>query len=483
MTLPSRAAAVRGDEYQYAIGWVAACRALDEADIVSVTIEDGEAGYFDDIVIRCTTQADEYIQVKSSNYGNVVIDDDWLMKSVGEKGLSPLRHFYETWRQLSTSDRPFILTLLTNRGFSHDHELLSKLRDLSTNRVDIEQLRGKSSRTVAGKVRDAWAKHLEINVADLLEFVGVVRWQHSDTEADWDSRAKPLMRLSGLRHDDEAVTVGKSIVRSWVTSGAGAQTRSDIRRQVAEKNILARSGVLTFAIHAIDKQETAVLPNVTVDFTDLYEGDDSFNRFQLIDPSDWSSVISPKLRAAARELEAYRTRRVHVTGSLRLPLWFAVGRELPDVRTWVLSLDQHNDEWITSATPQVGVKPKLLSDIDVGQGSELAVAIGLTTNPTDVVHKYLQRSNVPVAKLIVIGPDGDLGHDSVQSNGWLTAWVRQAREKARSEVQRIEARHVHLFMSAPASLALMLGHQWNVMPSTTLYEFDRVSYFPTITVS
>lgn len=40
--------------------------------------------------------------------------------------------------------------------------------------------------------------------------------------------------------------------------------------------------------------------------------------------------------------------RVYVSGSMRLPLWFAIGRELPDVRQWTLSLDQHGQEWQTS---------------------------------------------------------------------------------------------------------------------------------------
>jgi hypothetical protein len=33
---------------------------------------------------------------------------------------------------------------------------------------------------------------------------------------------------------------------------------------------------------------------------------------------------------------------------MRLPLWFAIGRELPDVQQWTLSLDQHGQKWQTS---------------------------------------------------------------------------------------------------------------------------------------
>jgi hypothetical protein len=239
---------------------------------------------------------------------------------------------------------------------------------------------------------------------------------------------------------------------------------------------------LTLAVHAIDQQETSVLSNVTVNFVELYEGEDSFSRYHLRNPEDWRDVVMPKLREASKTLEAYRTRRVHVVGSMRLPLWFAVGRELPDVRTWVLSIDQRTEEWVTNAPPEPDIDP-MIDEIILDQGAELAVVVGLTINPVDEVRRFLVENKVPIARLVVVGPNGKPGNDAVRSNEWLTAWVRVAREQIRRVAQSIGAQRVHLFMSGPASSALMLGHQWNVMPPTLLYEYDRVSYFPTISVS
>lgn len=39
---------------------------------------------------------------------------------------------------------------------------------------------------------------------------------------------------------------------------------------------------------------------------------------------------------------------------------------------------------------------------------------------------------------------------------------------------------VHLFMACPAGVALMLGHQWNLLPATTVYECAH-TYVPTVT--
>jgi hypothetical protein len=92
------------------------------------------------------------------------------------------------------------------------------------------------------------------------------------------------MRLVGLGGDDEAVILGKALVRRWVTDGAGQMSRNDIRKAVAETGLLARRGTLVLAVHAIDRQLTAMPANVEVDLVHLYDGADSFSRVQLHDP-------------------------------------------------------------------------------------------------------------------------------------------------------------------------------------------------------
>src|ERR1700684_1802599 len=106
MTLAPRAAAIRGDDYQHAVGWVAACQALNDPDVESVSIEDAGGGHFDDVVTGRRSGPDVYIQVKSSNSGNVIIDESWLITPATIGGRSPLQHFHDTWRDLTGRQRP-----------------------------------------------------------------------------------------------------------------------------------------------------------------------------------------------------------------------------------------------------------------------------------------------------------------------------------------------------------------------------------------
>ena len=479
MVLRPRAAAIRGDDYQHAVGWYWACEMLADPDIDSVTIEDASAGSFDDVVVRRRSGTTRYIQVKSSNYGNVVVDQEWLLTPATAKGRSPLQHFHHTYLALRSEGGPFTLELWTNRGFDHTNPLLGELLDQKHDRIDTAALKGRSPTSRIGAERDAWSAHLGISTAELAEFLDYMLWKQTDSELDWRQRAKPLMKLAGLRSDHEAVQLGVGIVHNWVTDGRGTQTTDDVRREVAQHGLLARDGTLLLAVHGIDRDPTAAQPNVELDFVDLYVGDDSFSRKQLKNPSDWDDVVRAAIDDAAKALGAYRVRHVHIAGALRHPMWFAVGRALPQVKKWVLSMEQVNAEWRTDAEPEP-ITPRRMADTNIGQGADLAFVVGLTGDPTQDVEGFIRASGIPVGRLLVLGPPGAPGVTAVPSDGWAMGWTRATREIVRAAANELSSSIVHAFFFCPAGIALMLGHQWNLMRPTVIYEFVGSSYEATI---
>jgi hypothetical protein len=166
---------------------------------------------------------------------------------------------------------------------------------------------------------------------------------------------------------------------------------------------------------------------------------------------------------------------------MRLPVWFAIGRALPDVRGWVLSLEQRGEEWRTDAVADTGVEPTVIAEAELDAGADLAVVLAITNDPTVEVMEHLRSEQTPVGRVLVLGPDGEVGKDAARGAGWTMAWTRAARERARTAVEG--ARRLHLFMAVPAAAALMAGHQWNLLPPTTVYEHLRPGYAPTIEVS
>lgn len=484
MTKPARGAVLRGDDYQHIIGLFHACRVLTDPELESVSIEDANGGAFDDVVVRAAASSGrphEYIQVKSGVYLESVIDQDWLVKVRTEKGKSPLQHFYSTWVEVTSKGEPFVLQLISNKNYDHN-DLILKLIDLRTNKIGYEKLEALTPRSKGGKQLSSWAKHLGITAGELKDFLTAVEFVRGESDGSWESRAATLMRNAGLRDDDDALSRGRKMVRDWVISGVGLRFTDDIRAETAAKKLLARDGELVLAIHAIDRARLSHRPNAEIDIVDLYPDVDPFERRELSDPADWESVVLPKLTAVKKDLQGFNSRKLHVTAQMRLPMYFAVGRTFPDVGGWVLSTDQRDVTWSTTTKLEDAVVD-VRSDERLGDGPDLAVAIALTYDPTADVRDYVTSSEIPVGRILSLSTPGAPSKTSVPGPGWAADWVRGAREKIRGVARAMPATQVHLFISSPAGIAFFLGHDWNLIPSTTVYDHLGVrGYAPTMTL-
>ena len=158
MSLSRRAAAVRGDDYHHAVAWLWVCRMLQAPEMIqSVSVEDAEGGAFDDVVVRRSVGGDFYIQAKSSNYGDKIIDGDWLLTAAAPGGKSPLRRFHETYLRLSETGERLTLELRTNRGFDHANPLLGGLLDQKHDKIATDRMLAAGSRSAVGSGQDVAA--------------------------------------------------------------------------------------------------------------------------------------------------------------------------------------------------------------------------------------------------------------------------------------------------------------------------------------
>lgn len=480
MNLPARAASVRGDDFQYTLGWHWACRAIAEPGIATVSIEDAGAGSFDDIVVRRHDGRHRYQQAKNSNASDVIVDEVWLFTATG-KGKSPLQHYHDSWKQLRHDGQP-TFELLANRGLDHTHPLL-KLRDRNTNLL-VPKAAAATQRSDAGKALKRWAAALDISTEDLLDFLQYFQLVMTDNETSWRDRTKPWMRLAGLRDDDTAVRVGVDIVREWVKSGAGPRTPDQIRKAAAEAGLLVDSGRLVLAVHAIDDKTSAHLPTRQFDWVELFDGDSGRTRRVLKDPDGWPALTT-QLAVAEKDLGGFGVRRLLVEGAMRLPLWFAVGATFPDVRGWELEVEQRDAIWTTATATAPALaedEAVLLDDPQTLLGStDVAVVISLTHDAAPDVVRHVSAHRLAGTVISLTTKTGP-GKDSIRNGAHARTWSRSARDLLREEIRKLEqpARRLHLFLAAPGGAALLLGHDWNLLPETVVYELVDNSYVSTV---
>lgn len=484
MTLPARAAAVRGDDYQYVFGLCCAGRLLVEPQFESVSIEDSDGGAFDDVVLRATPTSGwrhEYNQLKSGNYRETIIDTKWLLTSKSTNGRSPLQHFHSTWTALVAAGKPFVLRLVSNKNFDHNDPLLGRIDQISE-QIPVEYLRSLRQRSKSGKSLGSWAAHLGVDVDQIIEFLADVEWVAGGTEGSRAREASNFLRTAGFRHDDDAITRGVDIVRTWVKTGAGVRTKDDVRAEFATAGLLARTGELVLAVHAIDKAPLPHRPNAEIDIVGLYPDVDPFERRELIDPNNWKNEVLRQLDAARDDLRGFRSRHLHVIAQMRLPMYFAVGRTFSDVAGWVVSTDQRGVTWSTASDLEPAMF-EVRSDLRLHSGPEVAVAVALAQDPTRDIQDYIDRAGLPVGRFVTFSSQGAPHRGAVPGPGWAVDWVRQARDKLRHIVGDTSAPRIHLFLAAPAGLALILGHDWNLLPATIVYDYAPSTsvYVPTVT--
>lgn len=479
MNLAARAADLRGNEFQHARAWRYAVDSLTDPDIVSVSVEDRDGGAFDDIVVRRVSAPNLYEQAKSSNYGNTIIDQEWLFTKRTEGGRSPLQHFFRTWQEVRERGESAQFNLVTNRGFDSTNRILGQARDQWDSRIVASRLEG-GTKTANGRALKEWAEHLGIDRTVLLAFLADLRLVTTPDMTDIYRDIAQAQKNAGLRGDPQSVTFGVAVVRDWVMTGRRPVPRDEIASDVLAANLVDVTADVRLVVHGIDRLQ-GVPAAVELDFIDLYLGDSPQDRRELRDPGLWESEVLPRMRAVGTRVEGYGVNGLRIEGWMRLPMWFAIGRVFPRVRNWRLSTTQNGEDWILKSTGVVN--PAVVTDDDGFGGTDLAVVIEISSGVELAVRQWIEAGSASIHRLLVLQPDQGPSQTAVPDAGWLMAWVDGARGEILARTGA--APHVHLFMSTPASAALALGHQWNLMPATTVYEWlpQSRSYVPTLTTS
>jgi hypothetical protein len=459
-------ARIRGDDYQHVCAWLQALRALQpESGIVAIGIEDPEAGSVDDVTVYRDDQTQEFFQAKSAVDGREAVSVEWLMEPSRAGGPSILQRFFQIWND-GAEGRRTKLTLVTNRPPAAGDPLMA-LRDGRDGTV-AARLKEAPPRSRAGAVRRELANHLRATEEELLAFLANVTFKVSRLHDELKEQAWPLMYAVGLRYDEEALALALGIVRGWVTAGRRRLATDEVRRAIEP---LRRAGDLPAAslvIQAIDRDPMPETATVVLDWTDFFPGAEPRTRRQPSEIGLWNGRFRRELQEAARTLRARGQRRVLVRGYMRLPSWFATGVELGATAGFDVVAFQRGAPW--SSDGRVGVCAVTDSaDRQIGEGVDVSIAIGVAADLEHDVVNYLQKSVPEVGRLVSVIPQA--GHSvAIAGPAEARAWALNTRDRVRALVRRYQPEKIHLFLATPHSGALLLGHLWDRMPPTQLYE-------------
>ena len=464
-----------GFDYQWLYGWYRILDLVNPAGSSgSVTIENPEAGLFDDVTIspRLTGgQPAEFIQVKF----HVGTNGWYTAASLISNKL--IRKAWKTFDLLRADYESIQLSLVTTWAWDPDDSV--RIEDLRLTRAFIEG-------TAAGKAaeeRAEWKTDAgDPPEPDFQAFLQVLRFRTAyDEKTELKERMRERLFYLGLKSDEGAIRKGVGQVRDWVIDRKGRITAEDVNDVIDHLELRLpdpEPPSVTLYVHTVRLIPTETGGDFELDWRDAFEGTNRERGHALLDPADWNGRLLPELEAKAAEIEdATSARLLRVRGLARLSPWFAVGFTFRETTGWSIETDLRGKRWRTDA-PQGDdeIEPTV---VDLPGPAEIAaLSIGVTGDPTPRVRAYLESAGNPAGRLAVVRCPRS-GMESIRDAGDVT----RLADVVKTALQSLEprARRVLLFYWGPAAGAVFIGHRLNaVAREIQLHEEDNGEYTPSI---
>ena len=468
---------IAGDDYQHLVAWNEALEALrPDNDVVSITVEQPDAGNVDDVVLRRRTRPHRYIQVKHAVDATSPVGHEWMTTRSKPTASSLLEKFHRSWLHLTADTQQPELVLVTDREID-PRDPVMRLLDRRT-----QLLVPSIGHDGASEGRERWADHLKITEDDLIAFLTHLRFLTGRPFDSERERATTLMWAMGLNYDQQALDSALGLVRAWVQRPERTLEPGEFRTWANERVGLRTESGAVVVIEAIDNDPHPEDAAELVNFVDEYMGDTPDERRQLHDESQWPR-IGADIQQAAQRLRQSGVHRVIIRGAMRLPVWFAAGAAFRHVHGFHAAAMQLDALW---SSEDLGTPIEIRSDtVQAGSGPDIAVCVGIAADPTAAVRSYVESAALPTGYVASILPASGTGPDAIPDGPTAAATAVKVRDAVRDLIESTPADHIHLFLATPGAFALLLGHRWNAVRPTTVYEHlgPGRGYTPTLDIS
>jgi len=274
-----------------------------------------------------------------------------------------------------------------------------------------------------------------------------------------------MVRAAGLRDDSDA----SRAMREWM-AGQFVQGHADIDRDAIEKAVakleLRDSQPRTvLSVATLKPDLMAAQADYALDWVDRFDGESAYLKRRPFAPATWAQ-LQEDIEAIPGRLPTGRS-EVLVTGSLRQATAFTVGGALRMVTGLDVAVNQRGDLWASNEHFDAPMTPSL-AEHRIGCGDELAVAISVAADPDEDVLTFIKDANLPIERLVSVSPIVGIRDNAIPDAATAVAFAQGCRDAVRRACRHNT--RIHLFLAGPMGLALLLGHRWNRLRPTVVYE-------------
>ncbi|MCP2170081.1 hypothetical protein LX83_006969 [Goodfellowiella coeruleoviolacea] len=452
---------IAGDDYQWLHAWRMCMEVLHE-DItrnttnpaIAVGVEEAGVGNGDDVVLYRLRPPNAYMQVKYAVDNRTAVNIAYL----DEQGI--LRKMVATHGELTADGTPVEMRLVTNRTID-PNDVLLRDRDGRDGRLLPRAAQG-GAQSDRGKARSDWAAKAGTNEDALMAFLEQF---HLDVSYDLDRLRKDvslLMTANGLRSDGVAVKLGADWISQQVIAGHRRLSSKDIKEVVAALNLQAGSPWTTVSVATIRRDQVAHEAAVAVDWVDRIGGETDWTRVAPNPPATWADLAAD-VRAIPSQLGG--NKRILVSGHMRQATGFLIGSELRRVLGYEVGIHQGDQLW--TSEERTNHYALTVTETALQAGSDTALIVNVAADAAKDAIEWIRKTGIPVDKIVTATPETGAEPKSVPTPSAANSLAVAIRQLARRYPR---TGHLHLFLIGPLGLAVLLGHHWNRVTTTQVYE-------------
>ena len=199
-------------------------------------------------------------------------------------------------------------------------------------------------------------------------------------------------------------------------------------------------------------------------------------------PGFSSDRLLPALMDVRREISrAFGSLTLRIGGTLHLSVAVALGRVFAAPTRFHFEMEQNGEIWSTACPRRDNVFFSVRGeDGDVSSG-DLFVGVSATRhNIRQAVRAYVRRTERQPREYVWFQSLSGLADDALPANGDCCTAAKQVADVIAAKVPSLGTQRIHLFISAPQSLAAMIGRNMNALPEIQTYEFQGGHYYPSL---
>lgn len=487
-----------GDRYQALLFWYYLAQLRTNDFIDSVCLESDNIRFIDDLMVHyCVEQKEkstgsyyvsDYFQCKYhiTQGGAFTFKNLIDPKFIGNKE-SILLRLYNAYTRLSAKSDKFRLIIFSNWSWDPHDELAEYLQEEFIRSTFYE----KGPTSSRGKMRTAFAKHLNIDEEQLQLFLNKVRFRLGRNLTQLTEDLHPILKLAGLKpiSSTETCIIYDDLAWELFKQGKNVFNKDSLEKMLNEENLIAETNpgssevsIASFKLYAHRPREILA---AHLDLTRLFKG-----RFPM-KKNVWKKEIRQCIDDFIHGKQLQNLPQpLHLFFDCHLSIAFFVGSLIsPRFRITIVPAQIKRSSDFEFWNPPNNHITERLWDIKSSGKIKEEVVIGISvSNPIENhLRPFLKAVKLNRLPQILASPVEGFGQTVIRDGNHAWYLGHELRDILRETIPDT-CKKIHLFYSGPVALAYILGNSLqNIAKQIQLYEYDfegktYLRYYPSILI-